>query len=255
MISNTRLKQLAKYRLSKNCNNDNVFVVEGEKIAAEALIANLHIVALCATADWLSQHRSLFSARVPADAVFEVANDELKRLSNMQNPNKVWLLAQQPDVQPVETAFDGLTIALDHIQDPGNMGTIIRIADWFGIRHIVCSTGTVNCLNPKVIQASMGSVFRTAVHYTHLPDFLAQCRQRHTAVCGTFIDGDNIYTAQLPQNAVVVIGNESKGIDNDLLTFINTRLAIPNIGGTCESLNASVATGIVCSEFCRRQTI
>ncbi len=252
MISNSRLKQLAGYKLSKNCNNDNVFVVEGEKIAAEALLANLHIVTLCATAEWLAQNQGLWAAKVPADAIFEVADNELKRLSNLQTPNKVWLLVQQPAVQPLEPASDGLAIALDRIQDPGNMGTIIRIADWFGIRHVVCSTGTVNYLNPKVIQASMGSVFRTAVHYTQLTDFLAQCRQRHTAVCGTFINGDNIYTAQLPQNAVVVIGNESKGIDPDLLPFINTRLSIPNIGGTCESLNASVATGIVCSEFCRR---
>lgn len=252
MISGAKIKQFAGFRQQKKCKDENVFVVEGDKIAREALLSDIEIKAVCATGSWIDANRSLLAQRLSQYDIYEVSEEELKRIGNLQTPNSVWLLAEQPKEQSIKMAFGGLTLVLDHIQDPGNMGTILRIADWFGIRHVVCSNETVNYLNPKAIQASMGSIFRTQVHYTDLNDFLRMCQDKGITVYGATLDGGDVYQTQLQRDAVLVIGNESRGIETELEGLITQKIAIPNFGGTCESLNASVATGILCSEFRRR---
>ena len=251
MISNAKLKFLAGFKQAKNRAESNVFVVEGDKIVREALLSDVVVEALCATAEWLDSNRHTVSQRVNPEVLYEVSDEELSRISMQKTPNKVWLLARQPQPTPADPAAEGLVLALDRIQDPGNMGTILRIADWCGVRHIVCTPDTVDYLNPKVVQASMGSVFRTQVHYADLEEFIVQCQKNGKATYGAVLGGKNVFETTLSDNAVLVIGNESKGISPELAGKLE-KLSIPNWGGTCESLNASVATGIFCAEFRRR---
>lgn len=253
MISKTKLKDFAAYRMQKKCDEDGAFVVEGPKLAREALLSRADIKAVCCTQDWYAENRSLVEEKVFSENVFEITEPELERLSQLRTPNKVWMLVGNMQNEPIEDSFGGLTLVLDKIQDPGNLGTIIRIADWFGIRHLVCSEDTVNCFNSKVVQSTMGGIFRTNVHYADLEGYLGECRKREIPVYGTLLSGESVYDADMRKNGVLVIGNESKGISENVKKFISHEISIPNFGGTCESLNASVATGIVCSEFFRRK--
>ena len=271
MISKTKLKELAVYKQQKVCDEQVVFVVEGVKMCHEALAAKWPVKVICALNSWLSQHPDL-----PLDAeVFEVDDTALERLSSLRAPNEVWMLLARPRPRPLfrgvvedrgmsrypledSPSEAGLVLALDHLQDPGNLGTIIRTADWFGVRHIVCSEGTVSCFNPKVVQATMGGIFRTQVVYTHLPDYLRACGR---PVYGALLDGDSIWNdgrpLRLPQEgAVLVVGNESRGITPEVQQCVTHRVAIPNLGGTAESLNASVACAILLAEMlrCHEQT-
>ena len=175
--------------------------------------------------------------------------EELERLSSQKCPNKVWALCRRGSMMEVEAKL-GVTLALDHLQDPGNLGTIIRSADRFGIRHIVCSKDSVSCYNPKVVQSTMGGIFRMKIEYVDLDEWLADCGKE---VCGALLEGENVYEVELPKEAVVVIGNESRGISEVIRKRVTYPLTIPNIGGTCESLNASVAASVLISEFARRK--
>ena len=215
MISKNKLKELAAYRQQKQCDEEAVFVVEGPKLCGEALASGFTVRVVCATAEWLTANA--------IDAVsecYEVPQTELERLSNMRTPNQVWMLVERKDLKDLKGHKD-LILALDRIQDPGNLGTMMRTADWYGIRHIVCSADTVSCYNPKVVQASMGAIFRTRVDYVDLPQWLS--------ICG------------MP----LLIGNESKGISHEAMEHVTHPVLIPNIGGTAESLNASVAAAIL----------
>lgn len=241
MISKNKLKELSVYKQQKYCENDRVFVVEGAKMCGEALAANAPVKVVCATNSWLSTHPDL----PPSAQVHEVDNDSLSRLSHMATPNQVWMLLDQytptaPDNSPI-------TLALDHLQDPGNLGTIIRTADWFGVRRIVCSEDTVSCFNPKVVQATMGGIFRTHITYTPLPRYLECCG---VPVLGALLGGESIWNPATPlclppEGAVLVIGNESRGITPAVVQHITRPIAIPNTGGTAESLNAAVACAIL----------
>lgn len=253
MISKTKLKEFAAYRMQKRCDEEGVFVVEGPKLAREALLSGADIKAVCCTDDWYGENQSLVGEKVFSENIFVLTEPDLERLSQLRTPNKVWMLVNNIENEPFENSFETLTLVLDKIQDPGNLGTIIRIADWFGIRHLVCSKDTVNCFNAKVVQSTMGGIFRTSLHYVNLEEYLGECRKRNIPVYGALLSGDSVYTADLQQNGVLVIGNESKGISETVQKFVSHKISIPNFGGTCESLNASVATGIVCSEFFRRK--
>lgn len=251
MISKSKLKELSVYKQLKRCDEERVFVVEGVKMCQEALNAKLPVRLVCATNSWLSDHKDL-----PASAeVFEADADALERLSGMKTPNEVWMLVGRSDTETVGASLPegGLTIALDHLQDPGNLGTIIRTADWFGVRHIVCSEGTVSCYNPKVVQSTMGSLFRIRIEQTALPQYLEACGK---PVYGALLDGESVWRRplELPaEGAVLVIGNESRGITAEVQQWVTRRIAIPNIGGTAESLNASVAAAILVAEFYRSE--
>ena len=248
MISKTKLKELAVYKQQKVCDEQAVFVVEGVKTCQEALAANWPVRTVCATNSWLAEHPVL-----PQSAeVFEADAAALERLSSLRTPNEVWMLLQRPAAQPPTEG--GLVLAVDHLQDPGNLGTIIRTADWFGVRHLVCSEGTVSCYNPKVVQATMGGIFRTQVAYTCLPDYLQGCGR---PVYGAMLHGSSIWDDEsplrlTPEGAVLVIGNESRGITPEVQRCLTHRVTIPNPGGTAESLNASVACAILLAEMARK---
>lgn len=243
MISKNQLKNLSAYRHQKFCDQEGLFVVEGVKMVDEALAANVAVRTLCATSEWIATHPGL-------DAI-EVSADDLSRLSGLKTPNQVWALCGRDSLRPVCAAASPVVLALDHVQDPGNLGTIIRTADWFGIRRIVCSPDTVSCFNPKVVQSTMGALFRTEILYADLPQWLAECG---LPVCGALLHGDDVYHTELPADgAVLVMGNESKGISPEVEAFVTRRLLIPNLGGSCESLNVGIAAGILMSEFARRR--
>lgn len=248
-LSKNRLKDLAAYKLQKHCDQEGTFVVEGVKMCNEALASGFRIIAACTTVDYLGT--TALEGR--ADEVFEVTPQQLERLSNLRTPNKVWMLIERKANGGKQKAENGerLTLALDGIQDPGNLGTIMRTADWFGIRHIVCSHDTASCYNPKVVQASMGAVFRTEFEYTDLAEYLDAAQAGSIATYGAMLNGEPYNKTPLQRPAILVIGNEGRGISDAVAEKIRHRLTIPNIGGTCESLNAAVATAIICAEFYR----
>jgi TrmH family RNA methyltransferase len=232
---------LAAYRLQKRCDEEAVFVVEGPKMAAEAIASGFGIRTVCAVSgEW----------RVEGAEFYEVSDAELERLSNFKTPNQVWMLVERQQYSHLSPFTSHLILALDRIQDPGNMGTLLRTADWFGIRRVVCSRDTVSCFNPKVVQATMGAIFRTQVDYLDLPEWLASCGM---PVYGASLHGEPIAgkDAGAPKEGVLVIGNESRGISEEVMAQVTHPVLIPNIGGTAESLNASVAAGILMYYFCK----
>jgi len=236
--------EMRKYRLQHNA-----FVAEGPKLVGELLPYSAPLY-VAATREWLSQNSRLLK---PETEVDEVSKEELERASLLRTPQSV--LAVMPI--PVRT-FDTsalshqLVIALDSVQDPGNMGTILRIADWFGIHKVLCSEGTADVYNPKCVQSCMGALARVEVYYCNLPDVLSQVQ---LPIYGTFLDGTDIYREELSQEGIIVMGNEGNGISKAVGKLVNRRLYIPNYPKgslTTESLNVAVATGIVCAEFRRR---
>ena len=236
MISKAKLKQLAAYRQPKRCADEGLFTVEGPRLAAEALAAGADVVAVCAAAPWLAAHA------LPAAAeAYEASEADLERLSLMQAPNQVWMLLRRRAVQAPE---GDLVLALDRLQDPGNVGTLLRTADWFGVRRVVCSADTASLYNPKVVQASMGAVFRTQVDYVDLAAWLRGCGRE---VWGASLQGQPLPEAQAsaPARRVLLIGNEGRGISPQCMQAVTRRVLIPNLGGTAESLNAAVAAGIL----------
>lgn len=247
ILSKNQLKFLASYRLQKRCDDEGVFVVEGIKMCNEALLSGFRILYSCATADYLASAQ----LGTAGGEVYEVTPEQLERLSNMKTPNKIWMLVERKTGSGKrETGSEErLTLALDGLQDPGNMGTIMRTADWYGIRHIVCSRDTVSCYNPKVVQATMGAVFRTTVEYVDLAEWLDNAAGRGIVSYGAMMDGEDYRKVQLHHPAVLVIGNEGRGISQTVSEKVGHKLTIPNLGGTCESLNAAVATAILTSNF------
>ncbi len=261
MISKTQLKGLMAYKQQKQRDAENVYIVEGEKMCAEAIAWQQPIRCVAAVSAWLQSHRSLL-ATIPSlaiDRIYELTEEDLERLSEQRSPNKVWMLLDRVGNSRAWSAVhcEGLILALDHLQDPGNLGTIMRTADWFGVRHILCSPDTANCYNPKVVQASMGAIFRTHIQYTDLPTALSALAQQGHPILGAMLDGENLYHLSLSAPAdtlpVVVIGNESRGISGDVAATLTHRITIPNRGGTGESLNAGIATAIMLSELLRNK--
>ena len=190
------------------------------------------------------------------EEIISVTEEELQKASLMQSPQNALAVVGMPKSSfNISSVCGNLSLALDFIQDPGNLGTIIRLADWFGINHLLCSENTVDCYNPKVIQSSMGSIFRVNMHYLNLPQTLDEANRCELPVYGTFLEGDNIYRHPLSENGILVIGNEGNGISLEVAEKIEQKLFIPPfpVGQkTSESLNAATATAICCSEFRRR---
>jgi TrmH family RNA methyltransferase len=181
----------------------------------------------------------------------------MDRISGLQTPNKVLAVVEMPALEgPVDLLAQGLHLLLDQVQDPGNLGTIIRIADWFGVSSVICSPDTADVFNSKVIQASMGSVFNVKVHYTSLADVLLKNTDGNKwPVYATLLSGENIYNADMADSCFVILGNESRGVNPILNAFITQGIQIPrplNKQSKAESLNVAVAAGIVCSEYCRK---
>lgn len=241
MLTNNETKlinSLVKKKFRQKYNN---FIVEGVKIIDEALKSPLKIHKVYSI-DHVFGEKNAF--------VELISERDLKKISQLVQPNTALALCEIPDEKPIQT--EGLILVLDDIRDPGNLGTIIRLADWFGIEQIVCSTETVDVYNPKVIQSTMGSFLRVQINYTDLPTFFDQYKY---PVLGTFMEGKNIYQSQFPENAALVLGNEANGISDELVPYISEKISIPRLGNLqqTESLNVAMATGIILGEMASHQ--
>lgn len=252
MLSKAKIKLIQSLELKKKRKEERLFVAEGPKVVGDLLplfVCRLII----ATEAWLKTH-----PYVQAVEVIEVSDEELRKASFLKAPQEVLALFELPEPMTLAgVAEKELCLALDDVQDPGNLGTIIRVADWFGIKHLICSIGTVDAFNPKTVQASMGAVARVNIHYVDLPAYLAGLRSLspQLPIYGTFLEGKNIYKETLSTNGVIVMGNEGKGISSHTGKYVTHKLFIPNYpegAETSESLNVAIATAITCSEFRRR---
>ena len=250
MLSKAQLKLIKSLEHKKFRKETGLFVAEGRKTIGDLLACGLQSTLIIADEEWLSKNSLNGNHKITP-----VSSEDIQKASFLRNPQGIIALFEQPQ-PPVSTHHPAYTLclALDNVQDPGNLGTIIRIADWFGIEHIYCSTGTVDAFNPKTVQATMGAIGRVKIHYVNLPQFIASL-SKETPVYGTFLNGENIYDQPLSKNGLIVMGNEGNGIGAECEAHINKRLFIPNYPqgrDTSESLNVSTATAIICSEFRRR---
>jgi TrmH family RNA methyltransferase len=238
MLSKNQLKFVRSLELKKNRKREGLFVAEGPKVVGDLRKAGYQL-------------HSLFATSEQAGAQL-VTEEELRRLSFLQHPQEVLAVFEIPQPSSINHQPSGLSLALDGIQDPGNLGTIIRIADWFGIQTIYCSEDTADCYNPKVVQATMGSLAHVHIIYT---DLEALIKSAHCPIYGTLLDGQNIYEQQLSPEGIIVMGNEGNGISPAIRQLVTHKLLIPNYntsGETAESLNVAIATAITCAEFRRR---
>lgn len=248
MLSKNKIKYIHSLELKKNRKKEGVFVAEGHKLVGD-LLPHFHCRLILATTTWLEEHHD-----IQADEIIEITPEELVKASLLKTPQEVLAIFEQPQYDyTTDVIKNSLCLALDDIQDPGNLGTIIRLADWFGIEHIFCSQGTVDVYNSKVIQATMGALARVKVHYCNLPDLISSLKD--VPVYGTFLDGENIYDKPLSENGLIIMGNEGNGVSKEVSQLINNKLYIPNYPSgrtTSESLNVAIATAVVCAEFRRR---
>lgn len=248
-ISKNKIKWIRSLEQKKVRREEQVFVAEGPKLTGD-LLGHFHCRYVAATADWIADHPTLH-----ADEIDTATTDEIARASLLKTPQNVIAVFEQRQEQTDPSVIaHQLCLSLDDVQDPGNLGTIIRIADWFGIEHIFCSQGTVDVYSPKVVQATMGALARVHLHYVDLPAMIGQLKE-DIPVYGTFLDGTNIYTQTLSTSGLIVMGNEGNGITAEVRKLINKKLFIPNYPAgrdTSESLNVAVATAITCAEFRRR---
>ena len=253
MLSKNKIKYIHSLSNKKRRNADNVYVAEGPKIVADILIRQ-RAKTLIATEEWLEANATL-SQR--SDETICITEEELHKISQQPSPQKVLgVFSQQHPVIEAADIAKKLVLALDGVQDPGNLGTIIRIADWFGIDTIVCSQDTVDVYNPKVIQATMGSIARVNVVYTSLCSFI-EALPPYYPVYATLLDGKDIYQTQLAEYGMIVMGNEGNGISAEVKAVISNKLLIPTFATSvdkADSLNVAIATAIVCSEFRRKTT-
>jgi TrmH family RNA methyltransferase len=240
MVSKNQIKLISSLHQKKQRQLHQLFIAEGIKGIQELLDAHFEL-------DHLYTTESDFEKVAPAKKTL-VTNADLKKISALATPNTCLAVFKIPAEKKINTS--GLIVALDTIRDPGNLGTILRLCDWFGIQQLICSRETVDLYNPKVVQATMGSIARVNVSYVDLNDFIANSK---LPVFGTFMEGEIIYTANLPQEGIIVMGNEANGISMELQGIIKNRLTIPRFGSLqkTESLNVAAATAIVLSEFKR----
>ena len=250
MITRADIRLVRSLADKRSRDESRLFVAEGVKLISELLASGLKVRRLYASAEALDA--------LPAASVAEPATDkELERLSLLKSPSSCVAVVEQPRCSLDPAALCGrLVLALDDVQNPGNLGTLIRLADWFGIGDIVCSPSSADCFNPKVVQATMGAILRVRVHYAPLERFLGAMRDAGEPVYGTVLEGgENIYTARLSPHGVLVAGNEGRGISDATARMLTHRIFIPQYpADRCgsESLNVAVATAVACAEFRRR---
>lgn len=239
MLSKSQIKLITSLKQKKYRLQHGFFVVEGIKTIKELLQSNLMLHELYTTETFNIDAK---------DEIF-ISEADLKRISFLKTPNKALAVFKIPVAKVVET--NKLIVALDDVRDPGNLGTIIRLCDWFGIKDLVCSKETVDCFNPKVIQATMGSITRVNISYVDLEAFLKDTDQ---PIFGAFMDGENVYERQFPEKGVLIMGNEANGISKKIETTVTEKVSIPRFGDlqATESLNVATATAILLSEFRRR---
>lgn len=240
MLTKNQIKYITQLKQKKYRDLNNVFVAEGFKVINELLQSNLKLIQIYTN--------STLDFKIGKEYVTEISTDELKKISSLTTPNECLALFEM--MTPKQPHNKGLKVALDNVRDPGNFGTIIRLCDWFGIDDLICSKETVDMYNPKVVQATMGSLTRVNIHYTDLSTFLQNTKE---PIYGTFMDGANIYKTDLLTDGIIVMGNEANGISTEIARLVTSKIAIPRFGKLqqTESLNVATATAIILSEFKR----
>lgn len=251
MISKNKIKQLRGLQQKKNRDTENLYLAEGKKLTAEAISHHAHLVhEIICTAEAIENIPESFHS-----LVLIASMDEIKRISSFKTPQNMLVVLKKPSQEEGRIKnLQGTILTLDSIRDPGNFGTILRIADWFGIQYVICSNDCVDCYNPKVVQATMGAILRVNIKYCDLPVFLASEKKDGKTIYGATLAGENIFTTQLDDNAIIVMGNESEGISEASKKNLSKELQIPNFSLNAEkteSLNVSVATAVILSEFKR----
>ena len=238
MLSKNEVKYIQSLYHKKTRESEGVFVVEGPKMVTELLQSGYVVKKIYATSEWAKPK----NANVE---IVDITDADLERISALQAPHQVLAIAEQRTLIEEPMLKGNLTLALDNIQDPGNLGTIIRIADWFGIKQVIASENTVELYNPKVIQSTMGSFMRVDVWYRNLNSLLPDAG---VPVYGAVLNGKNVFSIGRVKEGILLIGNESRGIGEELMQLVTDPLTIPRFGGA-ESLNAAVATGIILSHI------
>ena len=241
MITKAQIKSIKALADKRGRVEQGAFIAEGEKLVAELRSSHLTV-------------REIYATKPLWEGVEVISQGDMERISQLKSSNNALAVVECPryDIGAAEPTKN-LVLALDRVQNPGNLGTIIRLADWFGITDIVCSEDSADCFNPKVVQATMGAILRVRVHYINLAEWLA--KQSGVKVYGTFLEGENIYSAELDKSGVIVMGNEGQGISAEVANAVSHKLLIPPYPtDRCgsESLNVAVATAVICSEFRRR---
>jgi RNA methyltransferase, TrmH family len=239
-ISNNQLKIITSLLQKKYRQKHQLFIAEGVKVVNELLNSSFKVDTLFALDD--------FKTSIAEDKIIRISEKDLQKISNLKSANKVLGLFKIPEESAVKNK--GLIIALDAINDPGNLGTIIRLCDWFGVTELICSKDTVDCYNPKVVQASMGSLTRISIRYLDLETYLKSTK---TPTFIADMDGGNVYKSKLPKQAILIMGNEANGVSKAIKNLVNTKISIPRFGNVqeTESLNVATATAILLSEFRR----
>ncbi len=255
MLTQNQIKHIRSLQQKKFRDEYKQFLAEGPKLVEELIGSKFSFDCIYAKKEWLADN----AARLQAKEIqfIEINSKELERISGLIAPNVVLAVINTPEKSFPENIFGKeLILVLDQIKDPGNMGTIIRTADWFGINHIFCSENTVDVFNPKVVQSSMGSISRVNVYYTGIEKLLTGIHTK-VSIYGAYMNGENIHDIPVQPNGVIVIGNESSGISTELKQYIHHKVSIPYFRGPnergAESLNASIASAIMCYEF-RKKT-
>ncbi|MGE0077291.1 MAG: TrmH family RNA methyltransferase [Bacteroidales bacterium] len=250
MLTKNTIKRITSLQAKKFRKEHGVFIAEGSRLVDEILNSGLKVKELYHTLEWKSCKMD------KANDCLEVSNDDMKKISALSTPSPVFAVVGIPEYSITDIDFaNELVLALDTVQDPGNLGTIVRLADWFGINSIICSHETVDIFSPKVVQSTMGAITRVKVIYCNLEEELTKIKS-NVPIYGTFMEGSNIYQAELKPKGVVVMGNEGNGISPDVEKLVSQKIHIPSFATdrtNVESLNVAMATAIICSEFKRRE--
>lgn len=245
MLVKSKVKYIQSLGQKKFRQQEGVFIAEGPKLVKELLTEHSDsVLEIFALKTWIEENKKITANH----NLTEIIEAELEKISQLTTPNHVVAVVKQFNTIKPVAEKEKFILALDGIQDPGNLGTIVRIADWFGVQHIVCSEDSADRYNPKVVQSTMGSIGRVNVFYTSLTKWLGE--QQDARIYAAVLEGQDITRMQEPAGGVIVIGNESKGISEEVLRFCNVTITIPQ-KGKAESLNAAVATGIILSHFCK----
>ncbi len=257
VISKRKTKFIASLGLKKHRQEEGLFVAEGPKVVGD-LLQEMRAVLIVATQQWLDSNGHVRAAGKDTE-IITVTDEELRKVSFLQHPQQVMGVFHIPaaHAERETESTTGLVLALDGVQDPGNMGTIIRIADWFGITDIYYSQETVDPWNPKVVQATMGSIVRVRLHQVDLPRWISHLPD-DCPVYGTLLEGNSIYEQKLSSQGVIVMGNEGNGISPAVRPLVTHKLLIPNYPEgrkTADSLNVAIATAVTCAEFRRRTSV
>jgi TrmH family RNA methyltransferase len=243
MLSKAKIKFVKSLQIKKYRKEEQCFVVEGAKSVQELLISDFEVILMLVTKDFQENNRLPKTAEV-----IEVTEKELAAIGEFQSNDSVLAVARMHPLEHLDIEIHEFALVLDDIRDPGNLGTIIRTADWFGINKVIASEETADFYSPKVLAATMGSFTRCKIMYTDLAVYLQS--KRGTRMFGAFLDGKDVHTVDFGRGGLVVIGNESRGISGELTGFITDRITIPKYG-KAESLNAAMATGIICDNLRR----